>query len=814
MTLALTLDLYPDASGDVCSGNGRCTMGGGCQCDEGYWGTHCEGTCPVGGYACRLCVGVSALTVFVVAVVLASVWLPGVNGKVCSGQSQGVCSPNSGDCVCATGFTGESCQHAGTCQEHGTNCECEENGYWGPTCSNTCPGSTACVEVRARVDVGWSHEPCMRVWRPTVPSFCRAPAVQPRAPTTGSAPSQETAFVTKATMAPAANQVRTGSLVVMGQHRHTHTSHVHAARTLPACPSANELPCSGHSATGTCDKAGHCVCAEGWAGPECSTECPGGAANPCSGNGVCTATGLCSCNAGYAGTTCELSCPASGGQACSGHGSCTSTGSCACDRGYYGTDCSNECPGGAVSPCSGHGNCGSTGACVCALGYFGNDCSSTCPGGAATPCSNHGTCNQLTGACACEVGYFGSDCASQCARVGGEVCSGHGACTADGDCVCNAPYTGIACSDVYCPYDCYNHGSCDSTGVCHCQGPWSGIYCSQQTVNPLEGGTANFVFRNGYIRTREDVGTIYLNVTRGGSTFGEVYVSYQTKDASAHAHTDYMPTSGRLLWSTGDATDRQIQVDIVGDDHVEGLEAFVVYLFDPSPGSTVGDNATISISANGNDNSDDSAVVTVKIDLPEDRLRLSTAAGAQFASDFVADVCGPNVLYIPTDRVIVKEVQSIDSATSYLTFVILGDPSGPSTDDLAIIIWDQMQDPSSALYRGVATRYVDRNFQPVFKFSTPKAVSEPDNYLWLLGIFIPLAVLVGCGVVAYKRRNQLTEWLLWRLGNMRFNSLMRHRNLDLDEDARADSDRQRIDDSRYDRSGQVKPGDELGDARL
>ena len=169
----------------------------------------------------RLCVGVPALTVFVVAVVLASVWLPGVNGKVCSGQSQGVCSPNSGDCVCATGFTGESCQHAGTCQEHGTNCECEENGYWGPTCSNTCPGSTACVEVRARVDVGWSHEPCMRVWRPTVPSFCRAPAVQPRAPTTGSAPSQETAFVTKATMAPAANQVRT---VVMGQHRHAHTS--------------------------------------------------------------------------------------------------------------------------------------------------------------------------------------------------------------------------------------------------------------------------------------------------------------------------------------------------------------------------------------------------------------------------------------------------------------------------------------------------------------------------------------------------------------------------------------------------------------
>ena len=36
-----------------------------------------------------------------------------------------------------------------------------------------------------------------------------------------------------------------------------------------ACPSSTADPCSGHSATGTCDAMGHCVCVHGWSGALC-----------------------------------------------------------------------------------------------------------------------------------------------------------------------------------------------------------------------------------------------------------------------------------------------------------------------------------------------------------------------------------------------------------------------------------------------------------------------------------------------------------------------------------------------------------------
>ena len=73
-------------------------------------------------------------------------------------------------------------------------------------------------------------------------------------------------------------------------------------------------------------------------------------------------------------------------------------------------------------------------------------------------------------------------------------------------------------------------------------------------------------------------------------------------------------------------------------------------------------------------------------------------------------------------------------------------------------------------------------------------------------MFIVLALIAGCAVVGYRKRVVLTEWMLWRLGNFRFNTLMRHRNLDLDVDedrSAAGSDRRR-----------PAPGDEITDTRL
>lgn len=390
----------------------------------------------------------------------------------------------------------------------------------------------------------------------------------------------------------------------------------------------------------------------------------------------------------------------------------------------------------------------------------------------------NGACSPSDGHCNCAIGYWGDDCSNTCPQTNGMVCSGHGSCGTNGNCTCNTPYTGTDCSLVFCPYDCYDHGSCDEFGVCHCQGNWEGIYCSTEKTQPPIGG-AQFTFISGYIRTEEDAGTIFLNVSRGGNTYGDVYVSYATQDASAHAYSDYMPTDGLLAWSSGDSTPQSIQVDILGDDHPEGVEAFTVFLYAPSPGSTVGSNATIAISANGDSvSSVDNVVVTVLISKSESELRLTTVTGATFADTFINNLADVDVLDIPSDRIVVRSVESRTSSESYYTFVLLGSSTGPSGDDLAEIIWTQMHDMTSALYAGSATQYIDMNYQPVFKFTEPADQGSPTTYWWLLAVGIVLLVLVAVGVVLYKKRLAVVEWLLWRLGNMRFSALMKHRNLD------------------------------------
>lgn len=57
------------------------------------------------------------------------------------------------------------------------------------------------------------------------------------------------------------------------------------------------------------------VCAPGYFGAQCNSECPGGAGNPCGGRGTCldglTGNGTCLCNSGLSGGDCSVGgCPA------------------------------------------------------------------------------------------------------------------------------------------------------------------------------------------------------------------------------------------------------------------------------------------------------------------------------------------------------------------------------------------------------------------------------------------------------------------------------------------------------------------------
>ncbi|KAL9189485.1 hypothetical protein ACHAXT_009160 [Thalassiosira profunda] len=152
---------------------------------------------------------------------------------------------------------------------------------------------------------------------------------------------------------------------------------------------------------------------------------------------------------------------------CSNRGLCDQgTGTCQCfdtnDDTYAGSDgyggpgdrgdCGHAltapittCPGD--TPCSGRGACDpTTRRCTCADGFTGGDCSlRTCETGLAwfgypssddaahdeeVECSAMGTCTRTTGECRCNEGFFGAACEFWgCAGNDSEnLCSGHGTC--------------------------------------------------------------------------------------------------------------------------------------------------------------------------------------------------------------------------------------------------------------------------------------------------------------------------------------------------------------------------------------------------
>ena len=100
----------------------------------------------------------------------------------------------------------------------------------------------------------------------------------------------------------------------------------------------------------------------------------------------------------------------------------------------------------------------------------------------------------------------------------------------------------------------------------------------------------------------ESDGQAIVRVRRSGGTDGAISVAYQAiGDSSATADEDFTATSGTLQWADGDASEREIVVEIIQDDGPpEIVESFTVSLENAQGGAGLGTRlATVDIQPDG-----------------------------------------------------------------------------------------------------------------------------------------------------------------------------------------------------------------------
>jgi hypothetical protein len=90
----------------------------------------------------------------------------------------------------------------------------------------------------------------------------------------------------------------------------------------------------------------------------------------------------------------------------------------------------------------------------------------------------------------------------------------------------------------------------------------------------------------------EGDGTVTISVTRSGGTDGAVSVQYASGGGSADPANDYIPVSGTLTWTNGDAAAKTFIVSLADDANVEPSETINLTLSAPTGGATIGTTGT------------------------------------------------------------------------------------------------------------------------------------------------------------------------------------------------------------------------------
>uniref|UniRef100_A0A3Q3IKI4 Platelet endothelial aggregation receptor 1 n=1 Tax=Monopterus albus TaxID=43700 RepID=A0A3Q3IKI4_MONAL len=422
-----------------CQNGGICKGKGICACPPGWTGAVCTEQCPEGRFGPNC-------------------------AEECVCHNRGKCDPETGQCQCAKGFTGN-------CNE-----ECAA-GTYGQDCKGVCDCANGArcynIDGGCLCEPGFSGPQCRdRMCAPSKYGMhCERTCL-----------CQDKHTLCHPMKGECTCQPGWAGLYCNETCAHGFYGH----GCLEPCLCVNG---------GVCDSVtGRCQCAPGFTGVHCENPCKSGTygkncsldcscenfvnCSPIDGTCFCKEwRGLdCStpCSEGTWGPGCNTTCHCANGAKCN-----PADGSCTCAAGWKGARCDQPCSSRCSLPCS--------------EGLWGRHCNQTC----FKNCPNSDTCLRETGACVCRPGYWGATCQNCRAGIYGDQCSmscpscglSYRCHHVTGECDCLSGYTGPNCDQ--CPpgyygkqcsevcVNCANNSTCDHRdGHCECLPGWTATDCS------------------------------------------------------------------------------------------------------------------------------------------------------------------------------------------------------------------------------------------------------------------------------------------------------------------------------------------------